>query len=192
MNLAFSTENSFYDDCFDYTEKASIRLLETTSNTGGLCVVNYDPKEDLSYDHWVCSIVVALGEAKVYVEAHFASKTARKVAARALGMEEQKISSSVLIDFMREYLNRIMGDIKDRYQSTEEQVSLPQVTPSYDRGVVQQEEYGLNHRNWKICWSEGQIVLGCYAVSTGDVTNLFVKDTADTDTADDDSNIDFF
>ena len=188
MSVAFETETSFYDDCFSHTEGISLRILKSSTNHDDLVVKPFNFDEDFTYDHWVCSITVALGEAKVYIKAHFASRTAREVAAKGLCVEDEGLSTSVLIDFMREYLNRVMGDIKSRYQSDEVEVSVPQITPAYDKGVSTEGDLDLNVRYWKICWNGGQIVLGCYIIPTGDVTAISAKDEDDEDEED---NIDF-
>tara|TARA_B100001094_G_C17990743_1_gene700061 strand:+ start:339 stop:905 length:567 start_codon:yes stop_codon:yes gene_type:complete len=180
MGEAFKTEISFYEDCFKFTEESSLTILESITSSDELRHRDFELTEDLTYDHWVCSIMVALGEARVYIEAHFASRTARRIAAKGLRMEEKGLTTSVLIDFMREYLNRIMGDIKSRYLSDAEEVSLPQVTPAYDRGIEQGAiDGGMSVRRWKICWPQGQIVLCCHIVPTGDVTSMCVKEESE-------------
>ena len=177
MSVAFSTDKSFFEDCFQYTEETSLRILKATTNFEELHHQSFDRKGDHHYDHWVCSIVVSLGEAKVFIESHFRSRTARKIAAKGLGIEQDSLNTSVLIDFMREYLNRVMGDIKARYQSDEVEVSVPQITPAYDQGIGSKDEgSNMNVRYWRICWSEGQLVFGCNIIQTGDVTAMSAID----------------
>ena len=81
MGSAFKNELDFYDYCFQFSETTSLRVLEDTTSLKNISSNPIENDEDLRYDHWICSIAVALGEAKVYVKAHFDSRTARKVAA---------------------------------------------------------------------------------------------------------------
>ena len=187
MGAAFKTEFEFYDYCFQFSEEASLRILKESIGEDKLETTPLKPGEDFSYDHWVCSIAVALGEAKVYVKAHFDSKTARKVAAKGTQLTEKGLPTSVLIDFMREYLNQIMGDIKSQFLSEEEDVSVPEISPSYDEGIGSENNLDVNSRFWKIELEFGQIILGCYITAIGDVTSIEKKSEEDGD----ESNIEF-
>ncbi len=190
MNVSFDTELAFYEDCFSYTEETSVSVLKSLTGNEHFEVKEFKFGEDYTYDHWVCSITVGLGEAKVYIKAHFDSRTARQVAAKAMGKGPELIKTTVLIDFMREYLNQVMGDIKTRYQSDEDEVSLPQITPSYDKGIGTQQDLDLNVKYWNVAWQQGAIVVGCYVIPTGDVTTLSAKEKSDVEIDADDC-IDF-
>tara|TARA_B100000902_G_C26698183_1_gene615812 strand:+ start:23 stop:592 length:570 start_codon:yes stop_codon:yes gene_type:complete len=184
MNLAFKTELSFFEDCFAQTEEASLRILQSSTDIKKLEIVDFNAEEDLTYDHWVCSITVGLGEAQVFIKAHFGSASAREIASKELRLEDKKdMETSVLIDYMREYLNRVMGHIKGRYQSTDDTVSVPNITPSYDQGLSEPEENmdNANTRRWKVKWPGSQVVLTCYIVPTGDVTSIEANEDQEKD-----------
>ena len=168
----FLPEESFYNRCFEVVQECSLNVLRSTSKIDALEMTRYEPGEDLTHDHWVCSLSIDLGPATVYIKVHFDSRTARRLANRYRIIKNQDLPVSMLSDYMREYLNLMMGDIKTRYGCELETVSVPKIAPTYDQGTSMHSDTDINSTFWKIAWKDSQVILGCFVSVQGDISKL--------------------
>lgn len=171
-------EQMFYQVCFSTVQDCSLEVLKKYTLIPDLRLEEISPSDDMSYDHWIGSIGIGLDGVKVYVKVHFQSRIARMLVSGSSTKLDHVIPYSVILDYMKEYLNLIMGDIKRIYRSTSETASFPKVIPSYDRGLGEQELSDINMNSWKITWNGGHVTIGSYIVSYGNVADLVIPENS--------------
>ena len=173
---AVIAEQDFYHDCFESVREASKEVLENCSKKNEILISDLDSSEDLKDDHWVGSISVNIPAARLYIDTHFTTRVARNLVATPTRLDLEKIPIDVIHDFIREYLNLVMGEIKRGYQSENLELSVPSIFPSYDRGFDLGTEIDLNAEKWKLSWDEGELLMGCYAIAYGDTDLLRLRE----------------
>jgi len=115
--------------------------------------------EDLSYDHWICCIVVSFKELSVTFSVHFSSKAARRLASVGTGKSVEELNPKTSHDFMREYCNMTAGAIKDKLLKCDFEtqdtraVMLPVQEPSFDTGSLEAKEGGWLS-NWLLSFNQ--------------------------------------
>jgi hypothetical protein len=113
--------------------KSSLRCAESDLSTKQIT-----DELDLTYDHWICCIVVAFKGFSVTFSVHFTSKAARHLASLGTGKNMQDMTPKLCHDFMREYCNLTAGSIKERLRQCDFEVNgtnslmLPSQEPSFD------------------------------------------------------------
>jgi hypothetical protein len=109
--------------------------------------------EDLSYDHWICCIVVSFKELSVTFSVHFSSKNARHLTSVGTGKPVGDLQPKTCHDFMREYCNMTAGAIKEKllhcdFETPDARaVMLPVQEPSFDTGGL-----ALTGNGWISNW----------------------------------------
>lgn len=186
---------------FELINQCSTQSLKSQikADDDALTVIDVDPNSDLSYDHWICCIVVAFQEVSITFTTHFTSKAARALASKGTGIEIDKIAPKVSHDFMREYANITAGSIKETLQKCDFQqerpqpVMLPVQEPSFDVVKIQKEEdHWVSH--WVLKASEDcqLICSGKVEVSDPGFTSKLDKLDEASMAIDDEGEIDFF
>ena len=165
-------EKEFSNKCFKMVREVSFDNLSKLTKMDSLRVEDFELNGDLSYDHWIASITVLLGPAKIHTKAHFDSRAARELAALASGKPGKGLPVAIMMDFMKEFLNMCMGDLKHTFSSKVEEVSIPQVEPTYDQATNVDKENEAITRYWKISWGNQSIILGCFIHVTGELKEL--------------------
>jgi hypothetical protein len=126
-------------------------LLKATDED--LTTLDLSGSEDLSYDHWICCIVVKFEGLSVVFSVHFTSKAARQLAEISIGKNRDELPPRITHDFMKEYCNLTAGTIKDRLQKCEfghdggSTVMLPSEVPSFDTVKLRSED-----SHWLMNW----------------------------------------
>ena len=161
---------------------------------------NLSSGSDLSYDHWVCCIVVAFKEMSISFTIHFMSKTARGLASLGMSKSADQLSPKSCHDFIREYSNVTAGKIKSALQGCDFSVEnlrdmmLPLQEPSYDMGTIQEQTEGHWLHHWLLDVKDiGEVICSAKVevTDTGFVDKLQNLDQT-TVTIDDEGDIDFF
>ena len=184
--------------------------LVRSSSTSSLASLLGTPEEettcenldnnDLSYDHWVCCIVVAFKELSVSFTVHFMSKTARSMASKGMNKSAEELNPKSSHDFIREYSNVCAGKIKSALQGCDFSVEnlkdmmLPLQEPSYDTGGIEKQAEGQWLSHWLVNMKDIGNVICAAKVEVNDSSfkdKLQNLDQA-TMTIDDEGEIDFF
>ena len=169
-----SAESIFFKECFEVVKSSCLKILGQygdLNQNDKLSISLFDETQDMSHDHWVCSITVHLGEAQVFLKAHYETRLARYLAAKGTQLEPADIPVHVIESFMQEFLNMVMGQIKFRYKSPSIDVSIPEILPNYDQGT-HNEPLDIDHKGWKIDFEPGAMIFMCYVLISGDVTKI--------------------
>ena len=118
-----------------------------------------DLTEDLTYDHWICCIVVSFKELSITFSVHFSSKAARYFTSAGTGKPIDTLDPKTSHDFMREYCNMTAGAIKDKllkcdFESQDVRaVMLPVQKPSFDIGSHEGKVSGWLS-NWRLSFNQ--------------------------------------
>lgn len=171
-----NAEIEFYNDAFRHVREQSAGVLETLSRRKNIQVLDIPADADYSYDHWISSIMVRLGPVSIYLKVHFDSKTARELVAGNIKMEKTEIPVKMLIGFIEEYLNVLMGTIKSLYGSKDVEPSTPDSEPSFDTVDLDHGADDMNSEKWQLKWDTGDIALVAYIVVTGSIADLETKE----------------
>lgn len=175
------TEKNFVDSCFAYTRETGLTYLNHSTGMSDLNLRDFNPRNKLDYEHWICSITVNLDTAKIYIKSHFNSGTARMIAAAAAQKPEDEISDAFMMDYMKEYLNMVMGYIKSRYQSQDVNVSLPVISKGAPSPLDTGSPSDTYTDFWKITCGDHEIVMGSFVTLTGKAPKAAGEDVDDTE-----------
>ena len=157
--------------------------------------------QDLSFDHWVASVLFSTTKASVCFRVHFTSSTSRSLLANTQKADPSSVKPTTAQDFLKEYCNVVMGRIKGILSKEVEvdetrKVFLPQVDPSFDEfGIVPTgSEKVVEEAWWRVIWEGGELVVYGRAKASGG----FTQDTLEAlgqeaiVSLDDEGDIDFF
>ncbi|MBQ49660.1 MAG: hypothetical protein CMP10_19930 [Zetaproteobacteria bacterium] len=107
-------------------------------NDDDVTVTSLTGDEDLSYDHWVCVIMVIFKGLRTSFQVHFTSQAARALTSIATSKGPKELKPGLCHDFMREYCNLAAGSVKLQLDKCDFQIEsinqtmLPVEEPSYD------------------------------------------------------------
>ena len=167
-----SSEMAFYQDCFDLVKESSLTLLKQMVGREDFAIKAHNIKDDMTFDHWIGAVMVNIDEARIHIKVHFESRIARHLATSHRISSTEKMPVFIYGDYIKEYLNLLMGEIKRKYNAKNIELSVPQLMPSYDRGVPSEDGVDLNMALWKIVFPKGSLLLSCYIAPYGDLNNL--------------------
>lgn len=157
--------------------------------------------QDLSFDHWVASVLFSTTKASVCFRVHFTSSTSRSLLANSSKLAPEAVKPTTAQDFLKEYCNVVMGRIKgilskEVHVDETRKVFLPQVDPSFDEfGIVPTgTERVVEEAWWRVLWDGGEIVVYGRAKASGGFTEetLAALGAEAIVTMDDEGDIDFF
>jgi hypothetical protein len=195
-----NVEKLHIDQLFDLVRNSSASsmkyLIKASDNE--LITRDLTDTEDLSYDHWICCIVVKFSGLSVIFSVHFTSRIARQLAGIGTGIKMDELSPRVTHDFMREFCNLTAGTIKDKLRKCNFEnpdttaTMLPTQEPSFDTAKL-----GPTDSQWLMNWflcHKGQDALICSGkieVENAKVLSKLSKINDPTILIDDSGEIDF-
>lgn len=133
---------------FNLVNNSSCSALQnlTKISDDDMVVKEINGDGDLSYDHWICCIVVNFEEVSVAFTVHFTSKDARAITSMGTGKSSSSLKPKTNHDFMKEYANLTAGAIKDTLQKCDfenhkfRETMLPMQKPSFDTVTIDEED----------------------------------------------------
>jgi hypothetical protein len=205
------TESKFSEKLYDtvHTKLKEISLLRFSQFSGieNISSDDMDRSTDLTFDHWVCLILVGVPGLKIGFRCHFSSKIARLLTKVVLG-DSSSLHPETCHSFIGEYSNLVGGSLKNCLNdelskifkgSLPATLTLPQKDPSYDSlDKDQDKENEVKRHMWKLKWDEGEVI--CASILDID-QNILNKSFPDLEellkriqsvTVDDEGDVDYF
>lgn len=156
-------EVEFYQLCFSEARKASFFVLQSLVNIEDLKIVEVENAFFENRDYWECSIKVPLGPSTIYLKVLFDSNSSRQLSSAGIGIDIKLVPKSILIDFIKEYLNMMMGILKSKLGiDTLDSNCIAKVRPTFDRATLDDGSYEMTTDKWKITWNTGMLVFECF------------------------------
>lgn len=177
-------EVDFYEDVFDFVKKSTKHCFKQFIDNDEINIFEIPEMEAINYDHWVCAINIKLDFANIAVKLHYRSNVARLIAANRLNMPPNSIPNQFIRDIIQEYLNLVMGQIKQNYKSADVSVTVPETTPTGDLDDPRVEAIDRNVATWKLSWPEDMLYFLCMvnlesSVSNEELENLITFEADD-------------
>ena len=155
----------------NFVKRVSLEHFHNFKPDANLCPL--EENRDLSNDHWVSSVLITTDKASINFRIHFSSVMGKQLLADAFGESPAEFSHVEVQDFLKEFCNVIVGQVKTFLSSESDpdnpgKVFVPEIEPSYDEyGVVNKQDKPTNEDWWKIVWDDQELVL-CSEVNCGD------------------------
>jgi len=148
------------------------RALEALMPLATIEEKEFDPQQDLTFDHWVMAIMLSSRVFKFSFSARFTSRVARAVSSTTLGLDPDAIKPAMAHDSMGEFCNLAVGTAQRSLAEAHTEfggmvLTTPKSTPSFDIGPAELNELGSYADKWLLSFS-GHEFLCAFTVEVTD------------------------
>ena len=155
-------EQTFYEENFAFIQKASLECFDEFMRPEYQISITEIPQtENFDFDHWVCAISVKLGWCNIGLKLHYRSEVVRELVASRMKIDAKTIPEKLIQDLVQEYLNLMMGKIKNKFGSDNTVVSLPTTRPTSDQEDPRIDMIDRNNLCWQVTWPDNCVYFAC-------------------------------
>lgn len=179
-------ELEIYDSLLALVQDATRKCFAQFSDHPAKIVAPIPDSVDINFDHWVCAINIKLDMASIDVKLHYSSGVARLLASKRFNIPAKSIPNKVLGDFIQEYLNLVMGQVKKKIGSADISVMVPETSPTRDMEDPRFEVLDRNSASWQLSWPDQSFFFSCMVKLEQELAEIDLQKLKTTDKVDED------
>jgi hypothetical protein len=154
----------------NHLQGLSKKKFESFLGVKGVEISNCKKSHDLTYDHWVCFIIIGVPGLKFRFKCHFTSKDSRTLAEVILGNSSSDMDAQSCHTVLTEFSNivgiafksaiiDIFQDVFKLDENNNMQPILPEKRPSYDLGGLD-DDFGTEgyYNIWSLSYKDVSII----------------------------------
>jgi len=143
-------------------EMSKSRLIQSTGIKD--IVIKPLSSNDLSFDHWIITMMMGCPGINIVFSCHFSTKVARDLTLEKF--PKKKLTAEDCHEFLSEYCNLTVGGIKNALSTlipihckrpSESTITPPEYKPSYDEVKIDTSN-SLTKHYWLLSWNEGSLI----------------------------------